>query len=596
MLDKILNKLLNFLLDKNIPLKHSENFLTYHKRPINSSEYRFQSDILKNSPKLGLVMQGPLMKEDNFTLETVKLYKKTFENTEIIVSTWKTENLDYIEKIKEAGATVILNDPPEFAGISNVNYQIKSSIAGIRKAKEIGCEYAIKARTDQRMYASNIKEFLFNLLKIFPLSSEIQVQKQRLITCSANTFKYRLYGLSDMFLFGHIDDVLLFWSVKEDNRNFDKNDAFYTTSLRNYCKSKLVEVYFTCEFLQAVGKNLSFTLQDSWQSYSKHFCVIDKESLDLCWPKYTNKEHRWIKYTPYSLEELSFKEWLNIYTGLDNKIIPEQILDEPLGNLKPVILSRTSHFGDFVLNKLETETFAVKNHHKSRIDYILECSKNENYTVKANFLKPYTIRDDIQALMEQSQNNFFGYYNVKAIIMDSFSELADKLFISKDGWAFCSDYTDVDHSGDFDDNFRCEDLLPFNQLKAYYIDFFNKLKETYGEIPVIFLHFPAKFDNREEYRQRAMFINDIISELAGKYSNLHSINVDDELIVKNELDDFPYHFSNETIEAFLNKILELNIDMLKKQTNKGKEKLKYFIKFPRRTIKNFLKKDNNYAN
>ena len=52
MLDKILNKLLNFLLDKNIPLKHSENFLTYHKRPINSSEYRFQSDILKNSPKL----------------------------------------------------------------------------------------------------------------------------------------------------------------------------------------------------------------------------------------------------------------------------------------------------------------------------------------------------------------------------------------------------------------------------------------------------------------------------------------------------------------------------------------------------------------
>src|SRR6185503_18530873 len=127
-------------------------------------------------------------------------------------------------KIRNEGAMVVLSDKPEYAGYSNINNQIKSSIAGIFKAKELGVKYVMKTRTDQRIYGLNVVDYFINLIRIFPLKN-INVQKERLIVPSLNTYLFRIYGISDMTMFGDIDDMILYWNADYDDRKItiDKN-------------------------------------------------------------------------------------------------------------------------------------------------------------------------------------------------------------------------------------------------------------------------------------------------------------------------------------------------------------------------------------
>ena len=88
--------------------------------------------------KTAIIMQGPLVREDDFTLETVKIYEKLFPGTVIIVSTWEDSAEEYVKKLSElSNCIVLLNEPPKFSGILNLNMQVVSTLAGIKKAKEL---------------------------------------------------------------------------------------------------------------------------------------------------------------------------------------------------------------------------------------------------------------------------------------------------------------------------------------------------------------------------------------------------------------------------------------------------------------------------
>lgn len=302
-------------------------FSTRHERPHLAKQVSLLSDHVNDSPLLGLVVQGPLIEEFDFTLETVLLYLKLFQNTHIIVSTWSDENREAVVRMQSAGAKIVLSDKPAYAGISNINFQIASSHAGVALAHELGCAHILKTRTDQRMYAPNVKEFLYSILKTFPLDDLPGLQRQRLVAASLNTFKYRLYGISDMFLFGDAEDMLMYWSPDFDLRPQSEFDEKHRRSILDFCESRLCEVYLATEFLKKIGHTPTFTLADSWKIYAKRFCVIDKESLDLIWPKYNDLEYRWLRYSPHDLEELTFREWLVLRARGNNKLhIPEQYL------------------------------------------------------------------------------------------------------------------------------------------------------------------------------------------------------------------------------------------------------------------------------
>ncbi|MBU0614332.1 hypothetical protein KJ766_03585, partial [Patescibacteria group bacterium] len=195
------------------------------------------------------------------------------------------------------------------------------------KAQELGVEYAFKTRTDPRIYAPNVADYLYNITEVFPVRAGYS-QKKRIVGVSLNTFKYRMYGLSDMLIYGHIDDMILYWNAEFDQREFGvekiKEDH---TSLRDFARWRVCEVYLATEFLLKVGRNFEWTLKDSWEVFADHFCVVDKEQLDLFWPKYNRLEYRFVYTEEVKFQELTFREWLNIYNNMDNKKISESILD-----------------------------------------------------------------------------------------------------------------------------------------------------------------------------------------------------------------------------------------------------------------------------
>jgi hypothetical protein len=301
-----------------------------HTRPLRSDDINVSSDVTRTREKIALILQGPLILRENFTVETVKLYKKTFsESSLIIISTWKGEDPQTIKALTKLGAIVLENKKPEYSGIKHINLQIVSTVNGIKKAKELGATYILKTRTDQRMYAPNIEEFLCSIISLFPVAQGYEQQK-RIIGVSLNTFKYRPYSISDMTLFGTLYDMERYFDVAED-----KKTAPHFHTIRTWSEERLCEVYLSTNFLEKVGRKLSFTLKDSWEVYRDHFCIIDAQSLDLFWYKYEYwKEYPDRNYKePKNTQELNFREWLILYSAMDNKkTIPEKVLEQQFGD------------------------------------------------------------------------------------------------------------------------------------------------------------------------------------------------------------------------------------------------------------------------
>jgi hypothetical protein len=306
-------------------LSASRSFLTFHRRPRFAKEYGRVSTTPPPA-QTAVVMQGPIITEGDFTLETVRLYKKIFPGMRLVLSTWDDTDPAILAPLRECNIELVLNTKPPHAGISNVNLQIFSTTQGLHKAQELGAEYVLKTRTDQRLYAPDTLAYLHGLLKTFPLQQKT-VQKQRLVAASLNTFKYRPYSISDMFLFGHIDDMLCYWDVPFDER---LALPYVPATLIEYAKQQICEVYFVTRFMRLLGHEPTFSLADSWRAYRDYFCIIDQQSVDLYWYKYDReKEYRRLRYEgTYTDEELTFREWLLLYANQQNPA-PEFVLKQP---------------------------------------------------------------------------------------------------------------------------------------------------------------------------------------------------------------------------------------------------------------------------
>jgi hypothetical protein len=313
--------------------------LTYIARPKFSLDANIWSDPRPDLPPFALVMQGPVRREQDFTLETLKLYKRTFPDARLILSTWKSEDPDYLSKFAKEDVEIVTSSPPANAGVANVNYQLATSHAGLLRAASLGAKYALKCRTDQRLYAINVQAMLMNILRAFPLKKRINGQRERIVGVSLNTFTHRMYGLSDMTVFGQIDDMLLYWGARPSQTSLSSHDG--SATWRQAASDRLCEVYIVTEFLMALGRPLRWTLEDSWHAMADHFCIVDAESLDLYWPKYARfNERRRVKYCERRIDTMmSFMDWLKLYTGqVFETTVPEFILD-----LKTQILESPNH-------------------------------------------------------------------------------------------------------------------------------------------------------------------------------------------------------------------------------------------------------------
>lgn len=298
-------------------------FFTFHTRPAFAASVHREN---KYSEKdTAIVIQGPIVRERDFTLETVKTYINIFPTAHIILSTWSDEDM---KDFKDLGIEILLNKKPGHPGISNINYQIVSTYNGIMTVKKLNVTYILKTRTDQRIYNEKTLDYFKDLLKTFPIE-KTKKPKARIVATDMNTFKYRPYSISDMVLFGYFEDMINYWSLDTDTR---ENKKYGYENVLEWSQNRLCEVFLSANYLEKMGENLTWSISDSWKQYTDYFCIADRSMIDMYWFKYEkNKEYRNKKYGgDYMNEEFGFIDWLRLYNSKDFSTAPEYLLSKQI--------------------------------------------------------------------------------------------------------------------------------------------------------------------------------------------------------------------------------------------------------------------------
>jgi len=302
-----------FLIDLTL-----NNYLTYHLRPKLSQDFDLESTC-EISEKFAVIIQGPIKENSDFLKHTLKIYKKIFKNSLIIVSTWGDENKELIEELHGENIHIILSDDKEIKkSRSNVNKQIISTNVALNFAKTQNIKYCLKTRTDQRIYNNNLETFLISLLKTFPVK-ENKLIKSRILVPPMGTFKFFLYHLTDLMMFGETQDLINYWDKESYDVGLKKmglNEKKFFINDTPLCP----ETFLCSRFIGKIEDNVIWDLENWWRCLRDYFCIIDNSSLDSLWFKYEwEVEYRYLKtYSDKISRTIDFHEWLSLYNNCKN--------------------------------------------------------------------------------------------------------------------------------------------------------------------------------------------------------------------------------------------------------------------------------------
>jgi hypothetical protein len=218
---------------------------------------------------------------------------------------------------------------------------------------------------------------------------------------------------------------------------------------------------------------------------------------------------------------------------------------------KPWIFSRTACLGnDALLLSHESESKVLINLQKGRADLLRE-SFVSNKRGSLRQAHKYISRSDILNLVwQQSHRPISALPAPEFILFDSFSDLTDRCFTLPNGEViYChkTDLLQIQKSKGLVDN----GLLEIANIREIYNELFQIFRSTWGEVKIIFIHFPTKLEKRQKYLLRSDLILNAVNELVSTTTFLYSIDVPNHL-VEPEIDSmgqpsvFPYHYSQAT--------------------------------------------------
>lgn len=289
-----------------------EAYVTFSFKPKKVKNFKNLSEIANNN-SVGIVLQGPIGGGIDFLIETVKFYKQLYPECFLVISTWDTESAQNKLKLENVNIKVLYNNLPESLGYGNINAQILSTYNGINFLNSQGCKYIMKTRTDCRIFRPNAISYMINLLNVF--ENKKNSQKNRIIACSSNTCKYRIYGITDILLFGHVDDISIYF----ENKYFDEGLKLFGKKIE---EEKIVnftpvvsEVFLCAKYLINIGEKLDWTLEHYWNCVKDYFLIIDFNSIDFFWKKYDwNFEQKFHKhFTLETNRPIDFLDWIYMY-------------------------------------------------------------------------------------------------------------------------------------------------------------------------------------------------------------------------------------------------------------------------------------------
>lgn len=241
----------------------------------------------KPKPRRAIVIQGPIIKDINVSI--IQHYAQANNTDTVIVSTWESTNPILLKKLEPWVDHLVLSAPPDYCGYQNRNYQIISTLAGIKKAQELGAEYVLKTRVDIALLADNILDVSESLMGLYdPSVAQSYGLKNRIFVPESYTRKYIPYHPSDLVMFGHTADLLKFWDMPLDERRFSlTDDEWKRKSLNDLGTDRgPAECYFGVNFAKKIKRIVQGTVEDSWAFYRDFFVMLDFSWYELFFLKY----------------------------------------------------------------------------------------------------------------------------------------------------------------------------------------------------------------------------------------------------------------------------------------------------------------------
>jgi hypothetical protein len=147
----------------------------------------------------------------------VEQIKEALTDLNVIFSTWVGEEEKYCKN-----DNVIFNEIPNYSGPANLNYQKVSTLSGLKKAKELGYNRALKLRGD--IIPTNINE----LIKLFnnnSLNFLCWHCHEVYPNCPGYLIDYLMSGnITNQSINYNTNNLFsgVYWLILENNNNIDK--------------------------------------------------------------------------------------------------------------------------------------------------------------------------------------------------------------------------------------------------------------------------------------------------------------------------------------------------------------------------------------
>lgn len=297
----------------NLNSKFFTEFKLTKKNFENAPKYKWRKNSYK---RLGIIMQGPLKVEDDFTFETLKKYAESFKGATIVYSCWKGENKDVLKKIEKLGVITLVMEKPLYSGLLNLNYQKTSTLAGMKLLKSKGCKYVLKTRSDQRINSLDWPDKFVTLLVKYPVKKiEDKTPKERIISLNLGTRRYYPYSISDMLNFGNIDDLMKMWTLPCREDNIMASDLIKKIKVKDIYEFENPEICLTKNYLKNIGVKTENSIKKYHEDLSKYFIIVDNEMINLYWYKYNSDINKKRNDLNYHVVNINFLDWLMYYSG-----------------------------------------------------------------------------------------------------------------------------------------------------------------------------------------------------------------------------------------------------------------------------------------
>jgi hypothetical protein len=233
-----------------------------------------------------VVVQGPV--DHTFAPPVLRRLSQVFPDAALILSTWDDTPEAMLEEVRPFVDHVVTSRRPDVPGTQNRNLQAVSTRAGLEAAQALGARFVLKTRTDLCVDAPGLFALCERLQATWDAGPARSIGlRARIVVPSSFTRQYLLAHPSDLAMWGHVDDLRLYWSAPAEPSSIDLlAPEWRTRTLQHLAEEgQPAESYFGMHFSRALTGRVPQDVSGSWQLLRDLFAVQDNGWWGLWWLK-----------------------------------------------------------------------------------------------------------------------------------------------------------------------------------------------------------------------------------------------------------------------------------------------------------------------